>query len=112
MSKDNSFVDFILHDAMSHIDGIRARSMFGGHGLYQYDVFFALIFNDELYLKVDEENLADFEKAGSRPFTYKRQGKDMALSYWSVPANLLENPKELGPWIDRAVEAGLRAKTK
>jgi hypothetical protein len=39
-------------------------------------LFFALIAEDALYLKVDEENLAEFEAAGLEPFVYVTKDGD------------------------------------
>ena len=43
--------------------------MFGGVGLYCRGMFFGILAADVLYLKVDETNRPDFERAGSNPFT-------------------------------------------
>ncbi len=112
MGKAIPFVEFLLNDAMRHIDGLRVRPMFGAHGFYQNGIFFALTSDDELYFKVDDENRIEYKKAGSRPFTYMRKKKEMKLSYWTVPAEVLEDPRELVKWVEKAVAAGLRAKEK
>jgi DNA transformation protein and related proteins len=62
-----SFREFVL-DQLAGLDGLRARAMFGGVGLYAHDVFFGIVAADELFFKVDDTNRRKFETAGSVPF--------------------------------------------
>ncbi|CAN5134547.1 hypothetical protein BH09PAT2_BH09PAT2_10610 [soil metagenome] len=111
--KDNSFVDYILQDVLSHIPGISSRAMFGGHGIYKDGVIFGLIANDVLYFKVGESNISDYEKAGSQPFTYsKKDGKATAMSYWGLPESVFEKKEELNEWVQKAVHASIESKKK
>src|SRR5438552_14534467 len=48
-----SFRTFVIDQLSRVIPRVRARSMFGGVGIYAGDRFFALIADDTLYLKVD-----------------------------------------------------------
>src|SRR5881275_1465510 len=57
----SSFRTFVIDQLSRVIPRVRARSMFGGVGIYASDRFFALIADDMLYLKVDESNRPDFE---------------------------------------------------
>ena len=96
---------------MAGVPGITARAMFGGHGLYKDGVIFGLIADDELYFKTGDSNQKDYEAAGSRPFTYEgKKGKRIAMSYWEVPPDVLENRTEIGVWINKAAKASLKAK--
>ena len=75
---------------------VTARAMFGGYGVYKDGVIFGIIVDSELYLKVDESNRAEYEKLGSAPFVYRAKGgKELAMSYWKVSAEGLENAEEL-----------------
>src|SRR3989338_9672092 len=99
MSK-NSFVNYVLHDAMQGIRGVTARAMFGGYGLYKDGVVFGIIADDELYFKVDEKNLPSYKQHGSQPFTYEgKNHKMIAMSYWVVPAEILEDREPLAKWV-------------
>lgn len=89
---------------------VRARRMFGGHGLYCDELFFALIAGDRLYLKVDDESRPAFVAAGCEPFVYDAKGKAMTMGYWTVPADAMESPALMQPWAQRAVAAALRAR--
>ncbi|HUL75562.1 MAG TPA: TfoX/Sxy family protein [Vicinamibacterales bacterium] len=96
-----SFHDFVV-DQLSAVKGLRTRAMFGGVGIYAEDVFFALVARDELYLKVDDSNRDDYAAAGGRPFQpYEHQA--MTMSYYSVPAPILEDPEALMRWARRSL---------
>jgi DNA transformation protein len=106
----SSFRVFVLEQLRRIRPDIRDRSMFGGLGIYAGDLFFALIAEDTLYFKVDDSNRADFEERGSSPFRpFGEAGA--VMQYYEVPADLLEDPEALRPWMDRAV-AVARAKKK
>ncbi|HUR93315.1 MAG TPA: TfoX/Sxy family protein [Gemmatimonadales bacterium] len=86
---------------------ITARSMFGGVGLYCHGLFFALIDDDTLYLKVDDDTRPDFERIGSEPF--RPYGDDThVMQYYALPVELLEDRAELLPWVERALGAARR----
>ena len=89
---------------------VRARRMFGGHGLYCDELFIALIAGDRLYLKVDDESRPAFVAAGCEPFVYDAKSKALAMGYWSAPADAMESPALMQPWAQQAVTAALRAR--
>ena len=85
--------------------------MFGGVGIYSGDTFFALIAGDELYLKVDDANRPDYEARGIGPFRPYGPGGEV-MQYYPVPADVLEDDDALYAWVDKAIDAGRRAKGK
>jgi len=89
---------------------VTVRKMFEGYGLYREGLMFALIVDDELFLKTDADNLARLERAGSHPFVYQNQNRTVQLSYWSAPAASLDSPAEMREWCQSAYGAALRAK--
>ncbi len=98
---------------MRGVDDVTVRAMFGGYGLYKKGIVFGIIADDELYFKVDDKNRAPYEARGSEPFTYEaKKGKRVAMSYWKVPADILEDPNVLPKWIDASVQASKRSKNK
>jgi len=86
--------------------------MFGGWGLYHRGAFFALIAQDALYLKVDDESRADFEAEGLNPFVYSMKTGDLTMSYYQAPDEALEAPEVMADWARKAYAAALRAPTK
>lgn len=97
-------------ELLAPLGAVRARRMFGGHGLYCDELFFALIADDKLYLKVDDDARPAFLAAGCEPFVYEAKGKPMTMSYWTVPADAMESPALMRPWARHALAAALRAR--
>lgn len=107
-SSPNEFLSYVL-EAMSHRALVSARKMFGGYGLYRDGLMFALIIEDELFFKSDAENIAQFERAGSHPFSYQTKARVVKVAYWSAPAECLESPAEMADWCQIGFAAALRA---
>jgi DNA transformation protein len=101
MRVSDGFREFAL-DQLSGVRGLRAKSMFGGIGLFANDLFFGILASDVLYFKVDQSNLADYESARSKPFQ-PYPGKSMTMSYYAVPIAILESAPELTRWASRSV---------
>jgi DNA transformation protein and related proteins len=90
---------------------VTSRAMFGGVGIYSNGLFFALMDDDTLYLKVDDSNRADFEAQGMGPF--RPYGDDThVMQYYELPAELLEEPEALRPWVEKAIEVARRKKRR
>jgi DNA transformation protein len=86
-----------------------AKRMFGGLGIFHRGLIFALMGDYTLYMKVDDLNRADFEAEGSGPFSIAMKGKEMTMSYYEVPADVLEDPDILNEWANKAIDLSLRA---
>jgi len=108
----NDFVEHVV-ETMREFGAVSAKPMFGGFGLYHEGLFFALIAEDMLYLKVDDENRAEFERAGLAPFVYvTKDGERMAMSYHQAPPEALESPPMMTAWARSGYAAALRAKNR
>jgi DNA transformation protein len=102
--------EFVL-EQLGRVEPVTARGMFGGVGIYSRGLFFALIADDTVYLKVDDTNRADFEAAGMGPF--RPFGDDSPpMGYYELPADLLEEPDRLRPWMHKALEVARRKSRK
>jgi DNA transformation protein and related proteins len=109
MTVSPSFRTFILDQLGRGVQGLRARSMFGGVGIYSGEFFFALIADDTLYFKVDDSNRPDFLARGMGPFQpYGEDGE--VMQYYRVPEDLLEDPEVLGQWAQKAIAVARRAR--
>jgi DNA transformation protein len=86
--------------------------MFGGVGLYSDDVFFAIITDDTVYLRVDDRNRADFVARGMGAFRPDPHRPQLSRTYFEVPAEVLEDAATFLEWGRRAVAAGLLAGQK
>jgi DNA transformation protein len=99
----DAFREFVL-DQLAELGDVAARSMFGGLGLYSDGVFFGIIARDALYLKVNDDNRAEYEAAGMEPFNPYRE-RSKAMKYYEVPLVVLESPMELAAWARRSIAA-------
>ena len=106
---DTSFNDHVL-EQLAAFGGVTVRPMFGAHGLYKSGVFFGLISDGLLCFKVDDSNLPDFAARKSRAFTYEARGRKIALSYWVVPEDVIEDAEELKQWAAKAFAAALKGR--
>ena len=106
---DDSFKDFVL-DQLAALPDVRAKAMFGGHGLYQGDRFFGILLDGRLYFKTDERSRPDYKRRGARPFTYKKGRQIISMRYYEVPADILEDRAEFLDWASRAVQAAEKPK--
>jgi DNA transformation protein and related proteins len=104
---DESFKEFVL-DQLSALPEVRARAMFGAHGLYQGERFFGILDEGRLFFKTDAQSQADYVARGMEPFTYESKGRVLTMSYHEVPPDVLENAPELVAWAQRAIQASAR----
>ena len=96
-----------VEDQIGRVAPVRSRRMFGGIGLYSGDRFFAILDDDVLYFKVDDETRPRYQRRRMRPFT--PLGTPMN-GYWQVPAGVLEDVDELRSWVDEAIAVAGRAR--
>ena len=108
MPVSQHYIEFI-HDLLADFEPLRIKRMFGGAGVYSGDLFFAILVDDTLYLKVDDRNRREYEALGIQPFAYVRKDGRMAtMSYYPVPSEILDNPDALAPWAQQAMDAAQR----
>jgi DNA transformation protein len=106
MARNDEFLNYVL-EQMAFIHGLNARAMFGGYGIYQDGIIFAIIVDDMLYLKTNGQTQADFEAKGLRPFSYTARGKTMTMQYYEAPAEVFEEADAMRYWTDKALQAAL-----
>jgi DNA transformation protein and related proteins len=91
-------------DQLAELGGVSSRRMFGGAGLYCHEYFFGLISADTFYLRVDDSNRADYAVRGMGQFRPYADRPQVSMSYYEVPADVLEDPRLLAAWAARSVE--------
>ncbi|EIM29489.1 TfoX/Sxy family protein [Microvirga lotononidis] len=101
-----------LRDIFRSLGPVHVRRMFGGQGIYQGELMFALVASGEVYLKADDETAGFFRDRGSRPFAYEtRDGRRSIMGYWLMPESALDDPDEAAELATMAVAAARRAKS-
>lgn len=106
----DSYVEFVL-EQLAPLGTITARSMMGGKTLYCHGTIFALIGHGAVYLKADDGNRPMFDARGLPAFR-PDENEPGTMSYYLVPADVLENRDELARWATQAIAAGRRSASK
>ncbi len=109
MAVSESYREFVL-EQLKRIQSVTWRKMFGGVGIYSGDAFFALLDNDTLFFKVDDQTRPDYESRGSKPFQPFGSGSPPMRGYFELPADILEDPDLLGIWMHRSMNIASRPK--
>ena len=114
MRVSDGFRAFVL-EQLAGIASVRPRAMFGGVGLYADDVFFGILAADTLYLKVDDTNRGQYEAAGMaafQPYVDKPTTKPTTMSYYQVPARVLEDADDLTAWARASIRVATSAMSR
>ncbi len=101
-----SFKEYAL-EQLRGVGDVDCRPMFGGHGLYygphdRGGVFFGIVSGGRLYFKTDAATRPEYERRGMEPF--RPNAKQTLISYYEVPAEVIEDGEQLAAWGLRAVE--------
>ena len=103
MTGDAGFLQHVT-ELLEPIDGITSRAMFGGYGIFHDGDMFALIYGSTLYFKVNEENIDQYEEAGSSKFK--------PMPYYEVPEEVMENEEAFLEWAEISIDIGHRTAKK
>jgi len=106
MTVSQEYVNYVL-DQLAGVPGIVTRRMFSGVGIYSDEVFFAVIFQDQLYFKTDDASRQSYLDRGMSGFRTSNVKVDLKMNYYTVPAEILEDAEELREWARRAVVAAI-----
>lgn len=109
MSASPEFIEFV-QELFAPLGGIAVRRMFGGAGIYSRGVMFGLVDDDTIYLKADADSQQAFQAKGCEPFVYDGKGKPVQMSYWKMPAELIDDAEEAVKWAKTALEVARAAK--
>jgi DNA transformation protein and related proteins len=109
MPNTPGYTDYIL-EQLERVGPITSRRMFGALGIYSDALFFAIVDNDTLFFKVDDTTRGAYLDAGMPPFMYSAEG--IAMGYYQVPADVLEDDRRLAEWMRRSLEVARAAPPK
>jgi DNA transformation protein len=110
MAVSAAYREYVL-EQMGRVVPVASRAMFGAVGIYSGGVFFALMDDNAVYLKVDDSNRAMFLDAGMGPFDPYGDGGVM-MQYYELPADLLETPDQLRPWVESALAVAVARRSR
>jgi DNA transformation protein len=106
MAVSKQYLDYLLGQ-LEGLGRLSARRMFGGVGLYCGGIFFGLLYKERLYFKTDDTTRPEYEARGSEGFRPRANIRQLKMTYYTVPAEVLEDEDELVTWARKAVAAAL-----
>ncbi len=109
---EQEYLKFVKEDVLSKIRGITSRAMFGGYGIYKNGVIFAIIAESNLYFKVGDLNIDDYKELDSEPFVYVGKNRQITMSYWLVPEEIIYDVDLIEEWVEKSVAVGQDSKKK
>lgn len=107
MPARNPYVDFLVGH-FAPLGVIVSRAMFGGHCLYCDGTVFAIVANNTLYLKANEESRHRFLARGLQPFK-PFENRDGVMSYYAAPPEIFEDEDAMKQWVGGSIEAASRS---
>ncbi|MEJ1962355.1 MAG: TfoX/Sxy family protein [Gammaproteobacteria bacterium] len=111
MSVGAAFLQYVL-EQLGRAGRVTSRRMFGAVGLYCDGVFFAVIDDDTLFFKTGDDTRANYESRGMKPFRPYADKPEVSMSYYTVPADVLDDQEELVAWARQAVKIAAAAPKK
>ena len=112
MVASGSFAEF-LREQLAPLGHLSMRRMFGKTGVFCDGVMLAMVRDNTLYFRVDDENKAFFKEAEAfPPLNYDKKGGSIDLAFWRVPERLFDEPDELVVWAKQALAAAHRVAAK
>jgi DNA transformation protein and related proteins len=108
MVASEAFADF-LREQLAPLGGVSLRRMFGKTGVFCDGVMLAMVSENTLYFRVDDQNRAAFKEAEAfPPLNYAKKGQTIDLAFWRAPERLFDEPDELMAWARAALAAAHR----
>ena len=108
MVASDSFAEF-LREQLAPLGPLALRRMFGKTGVFCDGVMLAMVSDNTLYFRVDDENKAFFKEAAALPpLNYAKKGESIDLAFWRAPERLFDEPEELVAWARQALAAAHR----
>ena len=87
--------------AMAQIPGVERRQMFGYPAAFSGGHLVTGLFEDRWMVRLPDDALAELAAAGGGPFE-PMPGRPMR-GYLTFPREMVGDPAELRPWLDRAL---------
>lgn len=103
----------ILKDSMrlfEHLGKIKSRSMFGGFGIFADETMFALVVNDRLHVRADQQLTQQFKALALEPYVYKKRGFPVVTKYFALTDDLSSNTEQILELAQQALAAAKEEK--
>jgi DNA transformation protein len=106
MAVTHDYLQYVL-EQLEGLGHVVTRRMFGAVGLYHDGLFFGLIAADTVYFKVNESSRRDYEVRGADRFRPFPEKPHLSMTYYSVPADILEDADECVVWARKSLNAAV-----
>jgi DNA transformation protein len=112
MVASDSFADF-LREQLAPVGHVTLRRMFGKTGVFCDGLMLAMVRDDALYFRVDDDNREIFKEAEAfPPLNYEKGGGSIDLAFWRAPERLFDDTDEFLIWARAALGAARRVAAK
>jgi DNA transformation protein and related proteins len=112
MVASDDFAEF-LREQLAPLGRVAMRRMFGKTGVFCGGLMLAMVRDNTLYFRVDDDNRAVFKEAEAfPPLNYAKKGGTIDLAFWRAPERLFDDPDELVAWAQAALAAARRVAAK
>jgi DNA transformation protein len=103
----------LVQEALEPLGTVTMRKMMGGGTLYLDGTIFAILDEDEIWFKADDETNAAWDEACCERFSVTfKDGRIDTMNYRRAPSEVYDDPEAMQRWAGLAVEAGLRGRAK
>jgi len=88
----------VLLDSMRLFESlgeVKSRSMFGGFGIFIDNIMFALVVNERLHVRTDEQSKTYFTEHGFKPYIYSKKGFPVVTKYYALPSEYWSKPNTI-----------------
>lgn len=112
MVASDSFAEF-LREQLAPLGHVTMRRMFGKTGVFCDGVMLAMVRDNTLYFRVDDDNKVAFKEAEAfPPLDYAKKGCNIDLAFWRAPERLFDEPDQFISWARLALAAAQRVAAK
>jgi len=113
MAYDAGLVEWVT-EAPEPLGAVTMRKMMGGATLYLDGSIFAIVADDELWIKADAESNAIWDEAGhtDRFTVVFATGMTDTMNYRRAPTDVYDDADAMREWAALGIAAGLRAPKK
>ncbi len=102
------FIDEVM-ELLGPFGTVSGRAFAGGHGIHLDGLLIALVVDEQLWLKTDTINRAEFVAAGSIELDTTLRARDIPGGFFSAPEGSLDSAQALMPWARSAYAAAMRS---
>lgn len=109
MNESRELVSRVI-DRLSHLGVLTSRSMFGGYGICQNKIMFAIVSEDKFYLRANDELEPKFIDYGMEQLVYMNRGLPILMRYYHVNQDLWNDESQFTEFANQALTAARKDK--